>query len=234
MVNAESNVMPQDGSGGRSEGTGSGVELAAVLVTGVLHVLIEMSVQGLRGASETIAGPHHIFNLVAVVGWGGYVVWKACRSRGFLAETGIRRAGFAASLGAGAAFTACAIPVLLAFGWMRDRLPLPATFWLLLGMYPAWGMAQQFALQGLVRRNLVALVERPAQRIVLTATIFSAAHFPNVSLMILTLMAGLVFTAIFEWKRNLWAVGLIHGILGAAAYMLVLGEDPGRQLLELL
>jgi membrane protease YdiL (CAAX protease family) len=65
------------------------------------------------------------------------------------------------------------------------------------------------------------------------ATLFALAHTPNGPLMALTFLAGLGMTWVFERRRNLWAIGIVHGILGALAYYLVLGHDPGAELLNL-
>ena len=215
-------------------GSGSRLELVAVILTGLGHVLIEVASQGMQGASESLAAPQHVFNLAAVAGWGGYVFYRGWRSRGILQEWGFRAAGFRSSLGAGLLLALAALPVLVGVGLWLGHLPVSAAFWLLLAVYPVWGLAQQFALQVLVRRNLEPLVRKPPMRVMLASLIFSLAHFPNTALMGLTLVAGLAFTAIFEWKRNLWAIGVVHGILGAAAYYLVLGKDPGTQLLNLV
>jgi membrane protease YdiL (CAAX protease family) len=52
--------------------------------------------------------------------------------------------------------------------------------------------------------------------------------------MLLTAPAGIVFTRIFEARPNLWAVGIAHGLLGALAYYIVMGVDPGAQMLSIL
>jgi membrane protease YdiL (CAAX protease family) len=52
--------------------------------------------------------------------------------------------------------------------------------------------------------------------------------------MVLTFVAGLVFTWIYERHNNLWAIGIVHGILGAVAYYVVLGHDPGAEIIGLL
>ena len=50
--------------------------------------------------------------------------------------------------------------------------------------------------------------------------------------MVLTLGAGFFFTLIYRRHPNLWAVGILHGFLGALAYYLVLGEDPGGMVIN--
>jgi len=110
------------------------------------------------------------------------------------------------------------------------RLAIPITFWVALLLYPFYGLAQQFALQALIARNLRPVVRSQRLRILLAAALFSAAHFPNNVLMLLTLIAGLGFTWIYETHQNLWAVGMVHGLVGALAYYLVLGLDPGADI----
>ena len=207
------------------------LELLMVLLTGAGHVALELSADGLTGAADTLNRPQHLYNLAAVALWGGYLCWRACARRGTLREWGFRRDGFTSSLKAGLLFAAVGAVPLLLYGLWQGRLPLPASFWLLLAVYPLWGLAQQFALQALITRNLRTLVPRPAFRATAAAALFSASHFPNTWLMALTLIAGVVFTLIYEKHRNLWAVGICHGILGALAYYLVLGQDPGADLL---
>lgn len=209
-------------------------ELAAALLTGVGHVAIEVSCDGLRGAAESLDRPQHVYNLVAVAGWGAYLAWRVVRGRAVASSWGFRRAGFVASLRASSVFGLPALVGLAAFGVATSRFPPPASFWLLVGVYPAWGLAQQFVLQVLVTRNLRGFVPSLSARAGAAAVLFSAAHFPNAELMSLTFVAGVAFSLVYEKFRNLWAVGIVHGLLGAAAYWFVLGEDAGGAVLSLV
>jgi len=208
----------------------SGIELTLVVLTGIGHVGLELAADGMRGAADSLKRPQHVYNLVAVAVWGLYLLWKVTRTRGVLRAWGFRTDGFGPALKSSAVFTALAMIPLTIYGALFNRFPLPATFWLVFALYPAWGLAQQFALQALITTNLRETVPRLHVRIFAAALIFSASHFPNFRLMALTFAAGLVFTWIYEQHRNLWAVGLAHGVLGAVVYYVVLGQDPGRQL----
>jgi len=210
------------------------IELILVALTGAGHVAIEVGTSGLKGAADSLNRPQHIYNLIAVGLWGGYLVWRLFTTAGLAREWGFRRDGFGRALGVGVLVGAVAAPALLGYGAWQGRFPLPASFWLVFALYPLWGLAQQFALQCLLTRNLRQVVPRLFFRILAAATIFSAAHFPNYELMALTLAAGLAFTWIYETYGNLWAVGIVHGFLGALAYYTVLGQDPGAELLKLL
>jgi membrane protease YdiL (CAAX protease family) len=210
------------------------VELLLVVLTGAGHVSIELWNDGLRGAADSLNRPQHVYNLAAVAAWGAYLVWRAIRIPGTSRDWGFRRDGFRGAMRIGIPVTAVATVPLLLFGWWQGRLPLPIGFWLVAALYPLWGIAQQFALQALITRNLRGFVPRPGVRALAAAGIFSASHFPTAWLMALTLIAGVGFTLLYERHRNLWAVGLLHGILGALAYYCVLGQDPGAELTHLI
>ena len=226
--------MPTTLSSTDSGGQSSRIELILVLATGVGHVGLELAADGLRGAAETLDRPQQVYNLAACVAWTVYLAVRAIRSPGILAAWGMRKGNFGSCLKTGLLFAVPASAALFAYGYVRGHLPLPPSFWLVALLYPAWGIAQQFALQALVTRNLRGVIGRRNRRVPCAGLLFSAAHFPNVALMFLTLPAGLLFTWLFERDRNLWAIGIVHGVLGAFAYYLVLGQDPGSELLRFL
>ena len=207
------------------------LELTLVFLTGLGHVVLELSNDGMKGAADSIGRPQHIYNLSAGVVWTLYLIWRGFKVPGMRQAWGFRREGFKASLKPGIIFGVIALVPLLLYGHMHGRLPLPASFWLVLGLYPLYGIAQQFALQALITRNLRDCVPRLPLRVLTASILFSLAHFPTWWLMALTFIAGLAFTWIFEKHRNLWAIGIIHGILGSVAYYLVIGQDPGAEIL---
>ena len=212
----------------------SRTELAAVLLTGIGHILLEVLSDGLRGAADTLNRPQQIYNLAACAGWGGYVLWRGIRSTELRRIWGLQKAHFRAALNPALLFAAPAALVLILYGVTTRRFPIPLTFWLVVALYPLWGIAQQFALQALLTKNLRAMVRHPVTQALCVAVLFSLAHFPNAWLMVLVFPAGLVFTLIFERHPNIWAIGLVHGLLGSLAYYLVLGKDPGAELLRML
>jgi membrane protease YdiL (CAAX protease family) len=112
------------------------------------------------------------------------------------------------------------------YGRLTGRLPLPDSFWLILLIYPVYGIAQQVALQVLVNRNVRSLIPPLVIRAGVIGLLFGAAHIPNWILVGSTGCAGIVFTWIYERHPNVLAIGVAHGFLGAAVYYLVLGVDP--------
>ena len=66
------------------------------------------------------------------------------------------------------------------------------------------------------------------------AVLFAAAHYPRMALVWSTLLSGFFFTLLYRREPNLWAVGTLHGILGSLAVYVVLGQDPGAAIWELV
>jgi hypothetical protein len=210
------------------------IELAMVVLTGVAHVSLELWSDGMRGAAESLGRPQHYFNLAAVIGWGSYLAWQMWATPGIVGELGLGRRGFLRTLKQAFPFVVLGEVVMIGFGVWWYGLRIPAAFWLVFLVYPLWGIAQQFALQAMVTRNIGVLVESLPLKIIAVAAIFSMSHFPNYSLMALTLVAGVAFTWLYIRCRNIWAIGILHGIMGATAYYFVLGLDPGIKLLEIV
>ena len=202
-------------------------ELVLAVLCGMGHVVLELATEGMRGEAMTPGLPLRFYTLAAALSWGFYLLWRSIVTPGALDAWGVRRKGFLRSLGSGALFVIVAALPLCAYGAMHNRLPLPPTFWLVAALYIPWGIAQQFCLQALVTRNLRQLVKKLPLRILAAAALFSAIHFPNFWLMPLTFIVGLVLTWIYERYRNIWAIGIVHGFLGAMVFYLVLGEGHG-------
>jgi membrane protease YdiL (CAAX protease family) len=46
--------------------------------------------------------------------------------------------------------------------------------------------------------------------------LFASAHIPNPVLVVATLAVGICFTQLFRRYRNIWGLGIAHGLLGLA------------------
>ena len=192
-------------------------ELIAVLAAGLLHVVTEL------GLSESAAV---VYNVAVSLGFAVYLVWRARRSRGALRAWGMRLDNFRPALLALGAFGIVGAAAIIGYGLVLGSVALPATFWLTLALYPVWGVAQQFALQNLVARNLTGLLSSPIALAAVAAGLFALAHYPRLELVFLTFSAGLFLTPIYRRFPNLWAVGIVHGVLGSLAFYVVLRQDP--------
>lgn len=200
-------------------------ELAFVVGAGTLHVSLELA------CSEATALRASAAIVVVVL---VYLLWRVRRLPTILRAWGMRRDNFRACLPPFLAFTAVGALALAAVGAATGSFPLPGAFWLVLALYPLWGIAQQFALQNLLARNVEAIVSNPFAVACVAAILFGASHYPRLDLVALTLVSGFVFTLLYRRYPNLWAVGISHGVLGSLAVYLILREDPGAAILGAL
>ncbi len=198
-------------------------ELMAIIAAGCLHVAAEVAL------SLSVA---RVFNASASLCFLIYVVWRAIHTKGVFRVWGMRGDNFWTALCAQLSIAAPAVLVFVGLGFVWGSFPLPKTFWLTLGLYPVWGTAQQFALQNFIARNLTGLLSHPVAIAGAAAVLFAASHSPRGTLVVLALFAGFLFTLVYQRFPNLWAVGIVHGIVGALVFYIVLGEDPGAEILR--
>ncbi len=101
---------------------------------------------------------------------------------------------------------------LLAGGWILGTIRPQNNFWGL-ALYCGWGLFQQYVLNGYFLNRLRSPL--------LASLLFAAAHAPNWFLMLVTL-AGAYFCANAYLRfRNLYFLGLAHGIIGFLIYLVV-------------
>ncbi|UCC48427.1 MAG: CPBP family intramembrane metalloprotease [Gemmatimonadota bacterium] len=80
-------------------------------------------------------------------------------------------------------------------------------------LYPVWGLAQQYAMQSFTYRRVREGSGRPVMAAAITALLFASAHWPNLSLTLMTLVGGYVWCRLFERHPNLITLALSHGWL---------------------
>ncbi len=80
--------------------------------------------------------------------------------------------------------------------------------------YIIWAFMQQFVLQDFFLLRLIRVLPSRTSAVCTAAILFSVAHLPNPLLTVATLVWGLAACAIFLKYRNLYTLGLVHGILG--------------------
>ena len=80
--------------------------------------------------------------------------------------------------------------------------------------YMIWSFVQEFLIQVFVLTRVMGLVRRRSLAIAITALLFAVAHIPNPVLIWLTLLWAFIACPFFLRYRNLYALGLAHGILG--------------------
>ena len=201
------------------------IELGFLILTSIIHILIEY---------VHYFAQLKFISFIAIGLWTGYVVWKAIQYKGILKYWGFRWDNFLQSFRSCLYFTIPAIALLIGYSFLFQRFPLPSTFWMICFLYPVWGIVQQFALQGLVHRNLREIIKPVFSRCLILGILFSFAHLFDWRLVLLAFPIGFVFSWIYNRYPNLWALGICHGILGALVYYLVLGQDPGAEIINFL
>src|SRR5258706_5060417 len=79
-------------------------------------------------------------------------------------------------------------------------------------LYCFWGLFQQYVLNGYFVNRFMEV--SPARAPLLAALLFSAAHAPNWFLMPVTFIGGYYCARVYLSSRNLYFLGLAHGVGG--------------------
>jgi hypothetical protein len=80
--------------------------------------------------------------------------------------------------------------------------------------YFLWAFLQQFLLQDFFLLRLLRLLHRKTAAVIATTVLFASAHLPNPLLVTVTLLWGAAACALFLRYRDLYSLGIAHGILG--------------------
>jgi hypothetical protein len=77
-------------------------------------------------------------------------------------------------------------------------------------------MAQQFFLQGVFLARFLQIFKNKSISLLSATMLFSLAHSPNIKLMFLSFFFGLIVCILFLRNRNIFILGIMHGILSMA------------------
>ena len=94
------------------------------------------------------------------------------------------------------------------FRWHPNRYLLTQ---LVLGF--AWGLVQQYVLQGFLNRRAMLLFGPGWLSILVVGTIFGLLHLPNPWVTTITLVGGLIWTTVYQRAPNLFALALSHSVM---------------------
>lgn len=193
------------------------LEVSAVLLTVILHF-------GCYGV--TALRPW--FVAAAMLGWGSYVAVRLRRDPEAKATWGLSRTNLGRSVRALSLPTLAVIGGMAGFAAWQGSLSVSLELLLLVALYPVWGVLQQFLLQSIFADNLGRLgpfQDRPWLVVLSVSALFGAIHWPYPALMVATAVMGLVFTPLFFRHRQIWTLGVLHGVLGGLFYCWVLGQE---------
>lgn len=93
---------------------------------------------------------------------------------------------------------------------LHGSTPLVSHMW----GYVVWSVMQQFLLQSYFLLRLLRLLPGKVSPIAAAAGLFALAHMPNPVLTPITLLWGTVACMLFLRYRNIYTLGLAHGVLG--------------------
>jgi len=137
-------------------------------------------------------------------------------SRSSLARLGLglpKLSGAGVVLGTG---FATAVFLVMLVRWAGGQIPAnPAWFPNLQSAwgYVIWAMLQEFLLQSFFFNRCEELYGSQAA-VWMTSTLFAAAHLPNPVLTAAALIGSLFFCEMFRRYRNIYALGIVHAMLG--------------------
>jgi len=165
--------------------------------------------------------------------WIAYVYKRYRNDPTILKTWGFQKDHFRQSMGFILPFAIIASAGILLYGFLKRTDTHFGHLVPVFALYPVWGLVQQFMLIGILAGNLKSLSKvsfRNYQIILITSILFSLVHFPSAFLMIFTFFMELLFIISYLKWRNLWSLGLYHGILGCLILFYVMGRDPWLEL----
>ncbi len=169
------------------------------------------------------------FIAAAIVLWTAYVFHQNRRNPGITRYWGFRTDNFGAVIRKILPFGILSLVVFILIGIYQDTVNITWHMIPILILYPIWGVIQQFLLIALTAGNLQDLenVRLPKGFItVLAAALFGAIHYPYVWLICGTFILGVFYAMIYFQQRNIYALGVFHGWLGALFFYTVVDRDP--------
>jgi hypothetical protein len=87
--------------------------------------------------------------------------------------------------------------------------------------YTWWGTVQQFVLQSVIFVRMGQILKKRNSSILVVSVIFSLLHAPHVALMVLTFITGFVCCILFSRHRNIFTLGITHGVMAVMAFSLL-------------
>jgi hypothetical protein len=109
--------------------------------------------------------------------------------------------------------TVIALAVIVALGWFASQTIFAGHFRARYISLPLWALFQQYTLNGFINRRAQLAFGKGLKSVALVALIFALLHLPNPLLAVATLIAGVIWAAVYQRQPNLFALALSHTVL---------------------
>ncbi len=198
-----------------NEATNDGVE-RSLAIWEILSVITSCLIA--EWVITAVVGASSVLIIVPIIFAFGFMFWSH-RLRGeSLREIGFRFDNFGKAAQLLALPMVFATAILIGIGYYNRSmdffrwrgggaiLGMP-----LLGI--AWGLLQQYALQGFINRRAQIVWGPSIVSILVVAVLFASFHLPNPVLMAATFVGGLVWATIYQRAPNLFALAISHGLM---------------------
>ncbi|MFY0671919.1 MAG: CPBP family intramembrane metalloprotease [Bacteroidia bacterium] len=197
-----------------------GFEIALIFLTAILKWIL-VDAYGLRG----------YFIPTAFLIWLAFIVYNVRVEENFFINAGFNKRNLKPTSLISLILIIGFSGIMIGYGKLNHFDINTRNFTIAVCTYPIWGLLQQFIVMRFVASNLQSLNLNKAKVITITTFAFGVVHIPIWPLFAATCLIGFAFTALYIRYKNLWPLGIAHGILGAFFYFYVLNEDPIAQLL---
>ncbi|WP_400081232.1 type II CAAX prenyl endopeptidase Rce1 family protein [Winogradskyella sp. R77965] len=167
--------------------------------------------------------------IVTILAWLIYVIYRYKKDKLVLKDWGFRTDNFTSVIKLMLPFAIISILSFFIIGYFQGSLNITWHILPLLITYPIWGIVQQFLTIALVAgnlNNLKCMKLKKISIIFITAILFSIVHYPSTWLMVGTFTLALFYGYVYLRVKNIYALGLFHGWLGALFYYTVVNQDP--------
>ena len=169
------------------------------------------------------------FIVTAIIFWICHILYQRKKNARILKHWGFRTDNFWEATRIILPFAITAFFLLICIGFNQRTLLITWHVLPILVLYPFWGTIQQFLLMALTCGNLYDYKNAKIPKsviILITAALFGLIHYPSVWLMVGTFLLAICYCWIYLRQRNLYALGIFHGWLGALIFYTVVNRDP--------
>lgn len=198
------------------------VEIYAVLNTGLLKFVL-MDWLNLRA----------FFITAAILFWTFFIYNRYKKNPQVFELWGIRKQNFLRSMRSLLPFGFIASVSILVYAFLTDTSLYNWHLIPVLIFYPLWGTFQQFIVAGLVAGNLEYNNMTNLSRnwiIIIVSFLFALMHAPHWILSGYVLLMEVIFLSVFLRFRNIWALGIYHGVVSTLFLYFVSGRDLFKEL----